>query len=99
MIEVAMPAQPQASSSTTRQLSKSESPTPPCSLGIETLASPSSHAFLMISRGNSPLWSYCAACRGDLLLREAPRGLLERELLVVEREVHGVALPPEPPKS
>ena len=57
MMDVAIPAQPQASSSTTRQLSNRLSPTPPYSLGIDTLASPVSHAFLMISRGNSPVWS------------------------------------------
>src|SRR5262245_33593948 len=61
MTEVAIPAQPQAISSVTRQLSSDESPTPPCSAGITVLASPSSQAWRITSRGNSAVRSYWAA--------------------------------------
>ena len=61
MIDVAIPEQPQESSSVAMQLSTALNPTPPCSGGMQVLESPISQAFFMISRGNSPDWSYSAA--------------------------------------
>jgi hypothetical protein len=57
MIEVVMPAQPQASSSTARHESSTDSPTPPYASGMQVETSPSSQAFAMIARGNSAVWS------------------------------------------
>jgi len=54
MIEVAMPEQPQASSSTAMHESSTVSPTPPYSSGMHVETSPSSQALRMMSRGNVP---------------------------------------------
>ena len=55
MIDVAIPEQPRASSSTTRHESTRERPTPSYSGGIEMHESPNSHACFMTSWGKSPL--------------------------------------------
>src|SRR6185295_18470017 len=68
VIDVLIPEQPNETSSCTRQLSKQLPPRPPYSAGISMFISPVSHAFLRISRGNSPVSSKCAA-RGTISLR------------------------------
>ena len=60
-IAVAMPVQPQASSSVMMQPSSVPRPMPPYSGGTWVFISPSSHAFFATSRGNSPVSSWCAA--------------------------------------
>jgi hypothetical protein len=58
MIDVYMPAQPQASSSQTMVLIRVEKPAPLYSAGIPEVRKPASKAFCMISRGNSFFSSY-----------------------------------------
>src|SRR3984885_8900131 len=56
-IDVLSPEQPNETSSCTRQLSRQLPPSPPYASGISTFIRPVSHAFLKISRGNSPVSS------------------------------------------
>ena len=89
MIEVAMPAQPQASSSTTMHESSIESPTPAVLVGDRTShESPSSQALRMIVARELARLVVVGRLRRDLRAGEAPRGLLQGELLVAETEIH-----------
>jgi hypothetical protein len=61
IIDVYMPAQPQASSSLRMTVSRSPSPPPPYSEGMVLVRKPVSNAFFMTSTGNSSPLSYWAA--------------------------------------
>ena len=86
MIDVAMPAQPQASSSVISAASSAHRPTPPSSLGMHVLEG-RGQARSMICAGNFRS-GRTERDRRDLFTRESARRLLQGELLVAQAKVH-----------